>query len=200
MNLRNWLRRSPVPTSIRCYTAQGPRDIVIEADNPRRWAHAEASVIALCPEAIEALSADGKTLRATNLENTAVESEEEEGAKAKSAKESELVLVAGLIKEAYRDGASQHAEAFEKSFGPMLQMVAVMSDRLAGLEKALFKSYANLQRNSEQPEEGAEGAMMGMFQAFMQGQQAKVAAAKAAKKAATNGHAATNGAPAPAKE
>lgn len=186
MNLRGWMRKSPMPAIIRCHTANGPRDVVIDASDPRRWANAETSVLALFPAAVEALSADGKTLRAVNLEDTNVAPDEEE-AKGTTAKESELVLIARLIKDAYNDGAANHAQAFEKSFAPMISMVDVMSQRLAGLEKALFR-YAslNMQKSEEQPPEDA--AMQTMLQAFMQGQAAKAAAAaKGAAKKVANG-------------
>ena len=130
MNLRRWLRREPRPHHFR---ADG-RDVALPATG-NVWAQLEETIVSLSPSKLEAVAADGSLLRAVDLAG-----DDDQAAQLVPAptteRAGELASIARMISEAHDAGARRHAQAYELAFARHTELVAILAQRLSGLESA----------------------------------------------------------------
>lgn len=162
MNIKSWLRRVPHPVSLRL----DDKKVIRISEGKNKWRDI-IDVIALeQPGKLEALDADGNTIRMTQLADPETPADEAAAAKPKS----ELAELGALIAGAYRSGAEQHAAAFQMAFSENTKLVQVLAERLGGLEKAWQTTLE--QRASELGAsgggDGIEGLMSGPMAPMLQ--------------------------------
>lgn len=169
--LRSWLRRNPHPVRI---LADG-KTIEI-GQGPKKWAEAEETVLSLGATRIEAIGANGATLRACNFD-----SEDDalpvEGAPAVATPKvnqlGELGQLALIIGDISDRAARRHEESYRLAFGEMRQMFAAVLERQTATEQAwqlAINQIAQLKLEiSEMAGQGEESAM-GILGAAVMGQ------------------------------
>lgn len=170
MNLRRWLRRDPRPARFRV----DGRDVAIPSSG-NVWADLESTILALGGTRIEAIAADGALIRATELESDAdgepVVTAPAPGQHAAS----DIAIFARLISEAHDAGAKRHAQAYELAFARHTELVAILAQRLSGLETAWQKAMNQLAQaqaeaamaSATPPEDPAAGAIAAMLASGM---------------------------------
>jgi len=141
-NVRVWIRRKPEPHAIAVTTDDGVKTVKLGGGR-RKWKDAETTVLALQPSHLEALDKEGTVLRVCDLELPEVEGGDED-IKPTSRFESNLVLVARLLKDAQKNGADAQAEAYRVAFDKQAALVELAYRRLEGLERAWTRAL-NLQ-------------------------------------------------------
>jgi hypothetical protein len=189
-SLSNWLRGRPgslPPASVRCTTPEGVRTVVIDTSTKGPFARAVRVIVSMHAGRIEALDKDGNVLRVTEVEypeeTEGEEEPEEEPAQVivpNSEKESQLVLVASLLKDAYTTGAQQSNTFANDAFQKLCAITETAFKRLDSLERLVtrtFQQAAKATRDEDEPED----PLTKMVGAIMQGR----AAAEQAKQAAT---------------
>ena len=166
-DLRSWLRRSPQPNRL---IVDG-KELELGA-NSRKWVEAEASILAMGGQVVQALlgdpanpSAPAKVLRVTNLdpsmaaELAALEAADPSKPKALPAASSLATEVAQLVLEAGDRGAMRHAEAYKECFALVTSLATSLLQRNAYLEKAWAEEVDR--RAPEPDEEGGLEAGIG---------------------------------------
>ena len=139
MNLRRWLRRDPKPASLR---ADGRVITVPTSGNV--WADLEATIESIGPAKLEAIGADGSLLRAIDLEVADDGLGASDGAQQRAQAHSELAAIARMISDAHDAGAKRHAQAYEVAFARHTELVAILAQRLSGLETAWQRAMQQL--------------------------------------------------------
>jgi hypothetical protein len=117
---------------------------------------------------LEALAADGSTLRATILDDDAPETA---SSAPSSGGASDLQTFAKLLSDAYLTGANATKASYELAFTENTKLVGLLASRLGALEVAWQKSMqstASLQAALAQAGESG-GESDGVFQALMAG-------------------------------
>jgi len=164
MNIKSWLRRVPHPVSLRL----DDKKVIRISEGKNKWRDI-IDVIALeQPVKLEALDADGNTIRMTQLADPEAPADEAAGAKPKG----ELAELGALIGKAYADGAAAHAKAYELAFGENTKLVGLLAERLGGLEKAwqqtLEQRASELMQQGGASGEGLDGLMNGPMGPLLQ--------------------------------
>jgi len=139
MNLRRWLRRDPKPASLR---ADGRTITVPTSGNV--WADLESTITSIGPAKLEAIAADGSLLRAIDLESTEENAPIADNGQQRAANHSELAAIARMISDAHDAGARRHAQAYEVAFARHTELVAILAQRLSGLETAWQRAMQQL--------------------------------------------------------
>lgn len=189
--LRSWLLPSPRPVAVRVRVGKETHELSVAGQT---WAKVAASIIALEPDRIEALDAEGKVLRVTKPQETDDDEPTEATpapvipAHAYDPETLRFELVAKLLADAYRHST-------DVAFTKIVDIVNAQNRRAESLERSLQASERILRRQiedqaeelaeaQEQAEKGPLGGITELVQGFMGGQQ------KAADQAApkpTNG-------------
>lgn len=193
--IRTWLMRAPRPASLHVYSRDG-KEYDVEIKAGVAWSETSISVAALEPERIEALSIDGKLLRATVV-NDLVAKEEAAVAQQTAAFASlsssdpetqRFIAIATLIERAHE----RATEAIRETVGVAFSKMQEICDSLATQANAAQQSANDLTvgiRNLliQQAQEAAEEAkgepspLEQMAQSFMSGQAMAEANAQAPK-------------------
>lgn len=134
--LRHWLSKIPHPDTVRGETPAGEERSVKIGVQRSKWKDAEES-LADCAK-LEALDKDGNVLRVFVVEGLVLPTK---------AANSELVEMSKLLKDAFREGAQTSREAY----GELVLLVKLMSERLAGLERAWHRLIMSLGKNAAAP-------------------------------------------------
>jgi hypothetical protein len=121
--LAAWLRRTPQPVAV---LVDSQRRVEVPS-SPRKWAELEATLLALEPETVACLSADGTTLRAMTLESAATSAEA-------SPVRSDLVLLSRLLADAHERGAASTREAYGTIFSENTKLIGMLAQRLTAME------------------------------------------------------------------
>lgn len=140
--IRGWLLRQPRPALLRLTTGDGEPT---ELRPGRSFAKTAESIEALNPELIEALDDDGKLLRATNLREAEVASEDATvpPGLAGSPEAAMITHFANLLSRAY-----QHST--DVAFTKMVELVERMGDRADSIEARLERSESEYRKTVNQ--------------------------------------------------
>lgn len=154
--LRRWLQRHPHPTTVVAFDVEGDELGTVELDPKARsrWRDCESAVASWPCARLEARNGAGSVLRAfaLDIEPSAVP----QVAKTQS---DQLVQLAKLLHDAHDAGAKRHEEAYARGFEQITVLVKVMSERLAGLEKAWHRLLMSLGKDAENPVSQGEGLL-----------------------------------------
>lgn len=132
--LRSWLRRSPLPASVR---ADG--QILAIPETPSRWADLAATLEALGASRVECLGPDGQILRAVTLDSpeapdpAEIEAIREERAERDRVREA--IEIARVVADAADRAVTRHAETYAKVLERYEALVSLSVQRLAVLER-----------------------------------------------------------------
>ena len=143
MMIRKWLQRNDAKT-VRCLTPTGEKTIVVHPTNPKRWADAERAIHTLEATRIEALDAAGTVVAAVALE---VEGAAEEEVPADD-KMAQLTQLAKIISDAHDKGALRAKESLIEGHQALIQIVAILTERTAQLEKAWTSTLNYMAKNA----------------------------------------------------
>lgn len=177
--LRSWLLPSPRPVSVRVKCGKETHELNVAGQT---WAKVAQSIIALEPDRIEALDAEGKVLRVCKPQET---DDDEAPAEASPApvvpahaydpETLRFELVAKLLADAYKHSTNV---AFDK----IVDIVNAQNRRAESLERSLQASERLLRRQiedqadeiaeaREEAEKGPLGGLGDLVQGFIGGQQ-----------------------------
>lgn len=188
MNLKSWLRRVPHPSSVRL----DRKDVVRINEGKTKWRDVLDVIEQHQPSLLEALDSNGHVLRATELQSERVHDDDD---KPEKGPKSELAELGKLIADAYKSGAEQHAAAFQLAFAENTKLVALLAERLGGLERAwqttLEQRAEELAAAAAAAGDGGESLLTGPLAPLIQGLLTKQLAGGESKPpvAKTNGHA-----------
>lgn len=133
-DLKTWLQRTPVPVTLRVYDDAGESRPVRVGTGPQRWRDA----LSACRDAsrVDALDRENVTLRSWSADDAAP-------AVAPPAQHSgsmgDLVLIARLLSEAADKAAERHGAAYKLAFDKQAELLTIIADRLASLERVYAK-------------------------------------------------------------
>jgi len=145
VNLRSWLRKSPVPVSVRITPHDGEASVfVIDQADPRKWARAVESIEAMGPRKLEALDRKSQVIRATLVDGD--EEPEESKGPPTPLTQSRLGELALHLNVAAKQGGDQVREATKDAQEAMVRVTGVA---VASLEKAA----ASIERLSKRLEQ-----------------------------------------------
>lgn len=144
--IRGWLIRNPKPAKVCVTSSVGKRDIALHTMGDT-WAQRAATIWALDPILIEALSETGEVLRATRFDGEDEEEEEPE-APAPAAAAAVVVapadaetmrfeLFARLYSQGVKDGITAATAQTDTAFTKLVEICNVLSKRGENLEKSL---------------------------------------------------------------
>ena len=129
MNLKEVLRRTSGLAAIRC------GDDVVRLTNARgRYAEAARAILALDPERIELLDANGAVLRIVNLRDD--DADEGDAHERDTMNASDLASLAKILGDVADRAAMRHAQAYQAAFEAQTSLVKLIAERLGSLEKA----------------------------------------------------------------
>lgn len=185
MKLRSWLRKNPPAFAVRCDTDSGSKTVDIDAKDPRRWARTEETILSLRPSFIEAVSKTGNVLRTQPIEWADDDAADDDDAKKKKKLtdiEALLATFAGHLAAAYKQGASDHHDAFKASFDMMVDVTKATSAAQIASTKALALAERQLRARGETPPASDEDDSLPAFfvKAAVERMVGKVPGAKAA--------------------
>ncbi len=182
--LRTWLLAQPRPASLRIIAGDQVAHKLAITEG-MQWKQAAESVMALQPELVEALDADGALLRAVRPDD--FESEEEEPAEvievpAGSDPESQrLIIFAKLISHAYEHSTDVAFERLASLFESVVKRSEAQEKTISALDRMLQKMV--VEKLTAEADGGGDGGPLtleSLFQGFMQGKmQAQVEKAAA---------------------
>ena len=129
MNLKEVLRRTSGLSAIRCGD-----DVVRLTDVRGRYAEAARAILALDPDRIELLDANGAVLRVVNLRDEGDGDEEEIARDNMSV--GDLASLARVLGDVADRAAMRHAQAYQAAFEAQTELVRLIAERLGSLEKA----------------------------------------------------------------
>lgn len=148
MNLRDWMRRSPKPATLRL---DGKAVALTPGRN--QWADAERTVHALGGSKLEALDAAGVVLRACTLDGAADDEEDAKPTRTNDGEAARLAVIAQAYKDAFMLGSAR-----EQAFGEKLLQLATMAfERLSAIEVVWQQTLANRAAEIEARGEAADG-------------------------------------------
>jgi len=150
-----WLRgppKSEKAVAFRCSTAEGPKLVRVSPTAARPWSQAAKAIEALETTKVEALCKSGEILRVLDLSIPGEEAAAEE--RGRSARESEMVLIAKLIAEAHEHSSKLMREANSDAFDALLGLTKTVFARLDMLEKAWTKALGQQIRDGNHADEG----------------------------------------------
>lgn len=136
-NLIKWLKKMPQPVAV---VVDDRRIEVPRVHSP--WKELAQSILALDPEKIVALNANGEILRAVEYDD-----ETDPATPAQSSALPDLQVFAKLLADAYERGSSAQAKAYASIFEENTKLVRLLADRLGALEMAwqrALQSHARL--------------------------------------------------------
>lgn len=137
-DLRRWLEKQPRPASVRGFDADGEERAIRIGTQRSKFADAEAA-LAGCVRA-EALDADGAILRVCDL----ADEPRSAGAGAGAGAHTDIAQFARILADASDRAALRHADAYRLAYEQQVQLVSILSERLAGLEKAWHRLLMSL--------------------------------------------------------
>lgn len=140
-DLRRWLEKQPRPASVRGYDADGDERMVRISTARSKFSDAEAALGACIT--CEALDAEGAVLRVYEG-HTASSSR----GGSKNPSETNIAELARIIADASDKAALRHADAYRLAYEQQVQLVKILSERLAGLEKAWHRLVMSLPESS----------------------------------------------------
>lgn len=153
-SVHSWLKIVPEPVAVR---VDGEHILKI-SKSPRRFTTADDALRAMPWERLEALDAKGHILRA--LVNPDSEPETPAVSTGEPSK-GELAVFAKLLSDAYKQGASDHSDAYKEAFKYMKDLVDITSKRLTAIERMLSQriredsdAAADLRAEAEEKAEG----------------------------------------------
>jgi hypothetical protein len=161
MNLQGFLRKAPQPVAMRVTTDAGEKIVKVNLKDSRPWGRASATIGAMRGTMVECLDAKGHVLRAIPIEREP-EAEEEEETKGKGSRITELSQLATLLNAAHDNGAKRHADAYEKAFTMLANLVSKLTDvqvKNIALVNRLLQRVAALSEAGDAPADG-EGNFM----------------------------------------
>ena len=124
--LEQWIRRKPVPTSLRIRTSDDETNVVeINASSSQKWKMAVESIKAARAIAVECLDAKGRILRARELEDEGADADPEEAAQRQRSRQDRGDEEGGPEAEPRQRDRAASAERKE-----MAQMLDRYGDRL----------------------------------------------------------------------
>jgi hypothetical protein len=188
MMIRKWLQRADC-VSVRCTTALGEKTVKISPTSSKRWSDAERTILTMEATRIEALAADGSVVAATDLSTGEEESSSSGVGDVKDPLIARDIAIAKIISNAHKEGADVARQALVEGNQALIQIVALLTERTAQLERAwtatLNRMAANAlaQVDGAAQEENADHAIMNMIMAAAK----SGAFAGAAAKKPTNG-------------
>jgi len=143
--VRGWLIRNPKPAKVCVTSSVGKRDIALHTMGDT-WAQRAATIMALDPILIEALSETGEVLRATRFDDEDEEEETEAPAPAAAAavvvapadaETMRFELFARLYSQGVKDGITAATAQTDTAFTKLVEICNVLSKRGENLEKSL---------------------------------------------------------------
>lgn len=162
-NLRAWLARQPHPTTIRAEKLDGDEKTVRIGVARSKFRDAEAA-LKDCVRC-EALDESGATLRVWEAENAEELSRKVlSGAPDPDGPRAMLIEFARLLATGADQAAARHEALVKVAFEQHAALVAVLSNRLAALEKAWHQLLM-----SQQPEQNPGDALMGALAPLIMG-------------------------------
>ena len=186
---RSWLRRNPHPVRI---LADG-KTIEI-GQGPKKWAEAEETVLSLGATRIEAIGANGATLRACNFDSEEDSPAVEGGPAIPTPKANQLgdmAQLALIIGDISDRAARRHEESYRLAFGEMRQMFAAVLERQTATEQAwqlAINQIAQLKLEISEMAGQGEDSAMGILGAAVMGQLPGPAAPPGKTNGKANGH------------
>lgn len=181
MQLNRWLSQKPQPTTLLVVTNEGDRVLKVEGTVRNRWPNAIHALEKMRWSEIRAIDKDGAELRIRTRDEEP-EEQEESTLKPQPGKETELVLLAGLIADAYRNNSLQLA------FDAQCKIVETLSSSFQSVQTAWLKTLE--QRARELMEAGGDPdtlTLQQMFGMFVQGNAAGISSRKGATIDTTGG-------------
>jgi hypothetical protein len=168
MNVKSWLRRIPQPTKIRF----DKKTLVNVGQGKNRWKDVFDAIITMQPNLVEALDSEGALIRATELASEEEAKETEEALTTE--KQSDLAQLGKLLLDAYKAGASAHAESYKLAFEENTKLVTVLSNRLGGLEQAWQQTLEQRANELTDTGNGGGGDALGPLAPMLQGMAVKM--------------------------
>jgi hypothetical protein len=159
-NLKSWLRRNPMPTSVRYTTVDGEERILeLPTGKARKWQDTAEALDACDAVRIECLNAKGEVLRVTKRDENEVTTEAAAQAKQELNKAKETAALALVldsqgrrISEAYAAGA----DAASRGQDNLVQVVNILTTQWSATMQSLHNVSMNLAKLARQAG-GAEG-------------------------------------------
>ena len=172
-DIKHWLRKQPVATSVRCVCADGQvRMVRIDGKSKRRFVDAEDVIVEMRAISIEALDAKGNSIRMTELEGAADVGNVPVAA---NEKQSDLAHFASLLAQAYKDGAKATESPTKMAFDTLGHLIQLVLKRLDDVEARHVKQLNVAARALESAGGGggddAENPLMAMLGQFLMGMQ-----------------------------
>ena len=132
MNLRSWLRRTPLPASMCVADLE-----VAVPEGKTKWADLTQTIESMAKrgDKIEAYDEEGTLLRAFVWDEGEVRIAVAP-ALAVANEDARMVEIARLLAEASDRGAERHAQAYQTAFATMENLVNLVSNRLVAMETA----------------------------------------------------------------
>lgn len=140
-DLRRWLEKQPRPASVRGFEPDGEERAIRIGTQRSKFSDAEAA-LAGCVRA-EALDADGAILRVCDLADGEPMRSAGAGAGVGGA-HTDIAQFARILADASDRAALRHADAYRLAYEQQVQLVSILSERLAGLEKAWHRLLMSL--------------------------------------------------------
>jgi len=128
MNLKEVLRRTSGLAAIRCGD-----DVVRLTESRGRYAEAARAILALDPERIELLDAQGAVLRVMSLRDN---DDDIESQPPENVSLGDLASLARVLGDVADRAAMRHAQAYQTAFEAQTSLVRLIAERLGALEKA----------------------------------------------------------------
>jgi hypothetical protein len=133
-DVREWLKRRPVPTTVRCTCADNQtRTVRVDQADKQRFVRAEEAIEAMGAIALEALDHKGNSIRLCELKAK----EEPAGPlvpRSETPAQSDLAHFAVLLSKAYEQGAQSAAKPTQIAFDTMGQLMTLVLKRLENVE------------------------------------------------------------------
>lgn len=152
MKLSSWLRIDPSQTV--AFRLDGEQQVVL-SKAVKRYAVAEQAILDSGAEHIEAIDKEGRVLRSLVLPN---QEEEQKVERAQSEQVALMQLYAKELAAAYKQGAADHAKAFEESQKAIVSLANAAIQRSAQLERLLTQILRDAQADAREALLDAEEA------------------------------------------
>lgn len=193
--IRTWLMKAPRPASLRVYAHDG-KEYDVELRQGAAWSETAVNVAALLPQRIEAMSQDGKLLRAV-LVDTLIEKTEAATAQSQAAfaamqstdpETQRMLCFATLIERAHERATEAIRETVTQAFSMQREIAESLAQQAAterSTANELTVAIRNLlvqqaQEAAESIKEQEQSPLERMAESFMTGQAAAGAAGAAA--------------------
>jgi hypothetical protein len=143
--IRGWLLRNPKPAKVCVTSSVGKRNIALHTMGDT-WAQRAATIWALDPTLIEALTENDEVLRATRFDDDEEETDEPEVTPAAQAavvvsatdpETARFELFARLYSQGVKDGITAATAQTDTAFTKLVEICNVLSKRGENLEKSL---------------------------------------------------------------